>query len=195
MLRVVAIWALCSLLLSCNYSIVKETSTDGQVFRERFYKDPERQKRYFNSRMFKAWYNYHPYNATNSIEILNDSRIVSDSIIFKVEPSSYKGLFSEGIISGKVFDSITGNQMSLQMTDVETGEITPSQKNYFFSIWDLTLLDQFRLPKNRARLRFESNPYTYFIEIESRYSRSDTSMAEFIRNSKLVFIHKCCHKI
>ncbi len=194
MYRIITILSFC-FLTSCGYSVVKQTSTDGHVFRERFYNNSERHDRYFNSRMFNAWYSYHLYEPANSLVLLNDSTATSDSIIFQITSSDYRDLFLKGIISGSVFDSITGNLTSLEMIDVETGKVIPPQKNYFFYIWDLKLLNQFKLSKNRARFRFETNLYTYFIEIESKYSKQDTSITQFIRNSRLVFIHKCCGKI
>lgn len=182
---------------SCSYEIIKELDTTGKTYRSRLYKDHERQEKYLDRKMFKYWYEESYYPKTNSLIYVCDSVVTSDSMRFHIRcnDSSFGGLFFNGVISGNVFDSISGNRYTFQLTNLETGEVTPPQKIYYSVVHSFKVLDFFKLPHNRMRIKFKALPYTYYIEIESSVTNSSATLKEFIDSSRLTFIHKCCAEI
>lgn len=183
---------------SCSYDIIKERdSNTGKVYKQRFYKDTERQERYFDTKIFRYWYKEENYSRANSLAVIGDSLVMSDSMKFLIrsQDSSFACLFFTGIISGNVFDKITGARYTLQMTDLETGITTPPKKIDYAVIHSFKILDFFNIGDNRMRIKFKSTPFTYYIEIESDSLKNQSTLSDFISHSKLTFIHKCCAEI
>lgn len=185
-------------LSSCSYEIVKERDVNtGEVYRQRVYKNAEKQERYFDTKVFKYWYKEAYYPKDTSIVKLNDSTVVSGSITFYIKPtdSLLAELFFSGVISGKVFDNVTGSMFSLERTNLETGVITPPQKTTDFVVRGFKLLNYFEIPDNKLRIKFKITPYTYYVEIESDKFNNQGTISDFINHSRLTFIHKCCAEI
>jgi hypothetical protein len=187
----------CFTISSCSYEIVKEKDTSGKVYKERFYKDREKQEQYFNKQMFKAWYKEGYYPKTTSLALIGDSIVKSDSMEFLIRnhDSSFTGLFFKGIISGNVFDSVSRPSYTLQRTEIETGIVTPSRKITGFVVYGFKVMDYFNIPDNRMRIKFTAAQAKWWIEIESAISKKSGTLKDFIDNSRLVFIHTYCCEI
>lgn len=187
---------------SCGYQSDIVRNNEGNKYKIRNYNNLEKHEKNFDRMVFKHWYHKQYYPSTNSLKIINDTAVISDSITFKLckhydADTSFFLLFTRGIISGNVFDSIAGNHYSQEMISLTKGELdtVKAKKLYSFKVHSFNTIQFSKTDIHHLRIKFKAqahgNPTHYYLELENTSANKDKcTPAFFISNSKLSFFIK-----
>lgn len=181
------------LFTSCGYKIVREVDTKGNVYKTRSYSSKEKQKMYCDKLWFENQYKKTYYPNTNKITIIDSITVLSDSLTFTLpSDTTFHALFKQGIISGDAMNKASGDQYTLQMTNVETGEVTPSRKIYNYGFANIIPLYHLKTDKHHLRFWFRiyigSGISYYYAEIENINVNRHHSLHEFVMGATLTYL-------